>query len=63
MGNPPPVDDHISSRSGEPGKSVLEILKAKHPSGQPVSPDAFLQHDETLHPMVFDSLDRALICS
>ena len=53
------LDDQI-----EPNRTVRDVLKDKHPPGQPVSPEVIVNHDPPeIHPIVFDQIDASLIRS
>lgn len=46
----------------EPKRTVRDVLKDKHPPGQPVSPEVIVDNDPPeIHPIVFDQTDVSLI--
>ena len=48
----------------EPKRTVRDVLKDKHPPGQPVSPEVIVDNDPPeIHPIVFDQFDASLIRS
>ena len=55
------LDDQVPSGPCGP-KSVREILKEKHPSGQPADPESLVLDDaHPVHDIVFDCIDASLI--
>ena len=55
------LDDQVPSGPCGP-KSVREILKEKHPSGQPADPESLVLDDaHPVHDIVFDCIDAFLI--
>ena len=59
------VNDPINHDNPD-SQTVLDILKSKHPSAQPATPEAVLPNScETpqLHPVKFDQIDAKSICS
>ena len=59
--------NHIMSEGPDKGKSVLHILKEKHPSSSPPHPNALVVQPSDgvsdFHPVIFDLLDAASILS
>ena len=56
--------DEVVSVSDTEEKSVKEILREKHPTGQNAHPDAIVdQTSSPVHPVIFDSLDGSVIRS
>lgn len=56
------LDDMIPSQDDE--KSVRDILRDKHPSGGPAHQDCLLCEDPpTVHPVIFDSIDKSVVRS
>ncbi len=57
---------HLSDTAlshGDESQSVLDILKSKHPSGQPVDPTTLVDNPPAIHPIIFDSIDGKTIRS
>ena len=56
------LDDPIDT--GNEQTTVRDILASKHPPGQPAHPDAVIDDDPPeIHPVLFESLDAAMIRS
>ena len=50
------LDDQV-----EPNRTVRDVLKDKHPLGQPVFPDVFIDSDPPeIQPVLFDQIDASL---
>ena len=52
------------------GRTVRDILISKHPPGQPIHPDVLIYDGDgsatdsiSAHPVLFESIDAAAICS
>ena len=58
------LDLEESFQSNSPGRTVQEVLKTKHPIGQPADPDAlFTTEPPPTHPVIFERMTRLTICS
>ncbi len=56
------LDEIVTTSDGQ--KKVKEILIDKHPPGQPAYPDVIIKDDpQDVHPVLFESLDAAIIRS
>ena len=56
------LNDMITCKDSE--KSVREILRDKHPSGQPAHQESLIQGDPPqAHPVVYDSIDKSVVQS
>ena len=62
-GNIMHLHDAVDNGGSEPS-TVKDVLKSKHPLGQGASPDSTLQGvPPDVHPVIFDSIDAAMIRS
>ena len=56
------LDDPVETDKGQ--RKVRDILADKHPPGQPAHPDAIINDNPPdVHPVLFESLDAAIIRS
>ena len=56
--------DHIMKSEGSNDQTVKDILKSKHPKGQPATPDTIIEGTPSkIHPILFEGTDAHLICS
>lgn len=56
------LDDKINGPEGE--QSVRDVLREKHPSGKPAHQDSLIcDVPPTVHPVVFDSIDKGVVRS
>ena len=65
QGRPVRLEDTVLSSNGE-SLAVLDVLRNKHPHGEPVYESAVLQgptDTENVHPVLFDNVDSTLIQS
>ena len=56
------LDDKINGPENE--QSVRDVLREKHPSGKPANPGSLIcDVPPTIHPVVFDSIDKGIVRS